>query len=105
MARDKFSVLTEQMFYILLSLKEERCGSDIMRQCQEITFGRINIGPVTLYNLLDQFLKAGIIQELPTDTKKRNYLLTEKGLQLLKDEYERIQTQAADYEKLILGKE
>ena len=30
MAREKFQTLTEQMFYILLALQEERCGADIM---------------------------------------------------------------------------
>lgn len=30
MAREKFQTLTEQMFYILLSLQEELCGADVM---------------------------------------------------------------------------
>ena len=30
MAREKFSTLTEQMFYILLCLREECCGMDVM---------------------------------------------------------------------------
>ena len=105
MARDKFSVLTEQMFYILLCLKQERCGSEITQQCMQLTHGRIKIGPGTLYNLLDQFLKADIIKEIPSQSKKRNYILTDKGFELLASEYERIRIQTADYEKLILGKE
>ena len=30
MPREKFQALTEQMFYILLCLKDECCGMDIM---------------------------------------------------------------------------
>ena len=52
MAREKFQTLTEQMFYILLCLRTEQCGTDIMAQVQRITQGRVSVGPGTLYNLL-----------------------------------------------------
>ena len=55
MARAKFQTLTEQMFYVLLCLRQECCGMDIMEKVHEMTEGRVNIGPGTLYNLLDQF--------------------------------------------------
>ena len=29
MARARFQTLTEQMFYVLLCLREERCGADV----------------------------------------------------------------------------
>lgn len=32
MAREKFRTLTEQMFYVLLCLRTEYCGMDIMEQ-------------------------------------------------------------------------
>ena len=59
MAREKFQTLTEQMFYILLALQEERCGADIMALVAQITQNRVTIGPGTLYNLLEDFLSAG----------------------------------------------
>lgn len=31
MAREKFQTLTEQMFYVLLCLREECCGMDVAR--------------------------------------------------------------------------
>ena len=52
MAREKFSTLTEQMFYILLCLREECCGMDVMARVNELTGGRVAVGPGTLYNLL-----------------------------------------------------
>ena len=63
MAREKFSTLTEQMFYILLCLRTECCGMDVMQQVTKLTDGRVRIGPGTLYNLLVQFADAGMIRE------------------------------------------
>ena len=52
MPREKFQALTEQMFYILLCLKDECCGMDIMNRVEQLTCGRVRVGPGTLYNLL-----------------------------------------------------
>ena len=46
MAREKFHTLTEQMFYILLCLTKEQCGTDIMAAVSALTDGRVNVGPV-----------------------------------------------------------
>ena len=62
MPREKFRTLTEQMFYILLCLRKECCGMDIMEEVSRITEGRVSVGPGTLYNLLEQFLTAGMIR-------------------------------------------
>lgn len=104
MPREKFVTLTEQMFYILLCLQAECCGMDIMEQVRKITGGRVNVGPGTLYNLLEQFNDEKIIRLTKVEGKKRSYILTEKGRDLLRREYERIQQQAKDYE-LFFGKE
>ena len=79
MAREKFRTLTEQMFYILLCLRNECCGTDIMAQVQTLTAGRVNVGPGTLYNLLEQFLSAGMIVETKVEGRRRSYLITETG--------------------------
>ena len=60
MPRAKFQTLTEQMFYILLCLYQECCGMDIMEKVTQMTGGRVSVGPGTLYNLLENFLEAGI---------------------------------------------
>ena len=39
MAREKFQTLTEQMFYILLCLREERCGVHVMEAEAKLTGG------------------------------------------------------------------
>lgn len=99
MAREKFQTLTEQMFYILLCLQEERCGADIMAHVREMTGGRVSVGPGTLYNLLEQFLAAGMIQERDPQGRKRIYLLTEAGRQALEQEYRRMERLTEDYRK------
>ena len=100
MAREKFSTLTEQMFYILLCLREECCGMDVMARVNELTGGRVAVGPGTLYNLLEQFLAAGYIVETRAEGRRRSYQLTAEGETLLQNEVERLQAQVRDYEKL-----
>ncbi len=99
MPREKFQTLTEQMFYILMTLKNECCGIDIMEQIKKITGGSVNVGPGTLYNLLEQFSREGIIRLTKVEGKKRSYILTDKGAALLEKEYTRLQRQAEDYRR------
>lgn len=101
MPREKFQALTEQMFYILLCLKTECCGMDIMAKIDTITGGRIKIGPGTLYNLLEQFHEAKFISLTKIEGRRRSYILTQKGREILKAEYDRICTQAVDYRRLM----
>ena len=98
MAREKFQTLTEQMFYILLCLRRELCGTDIMAQVSELTQGRVSVGPGTLYNLLESFVQAGYSAGTKVEGRKRSYLITDAGQKALEDEYRRLRTLAADYE-------
>lgn len=100
MARAKFHTLTEQMFYVLLCLRDERCGIDILDLVPELTGGRVSVGSGTLYNLLEQFLDAGFIRETRVEGRRRSYILTGRGLETLKNEYERIRAQAADFRRV-----
>ena len=103
MPRKKFVTLTEAMFYILICLQKECCGTDIMQQVQDLTNGRVRIGPGTLYNLLDQFLKNQMIQETSVQGRRKNYQITQYGKELLDLEYERIKQLAKDYERSIFS--
>lgn len=64
MPRPKFQTLTEQMFYILLCLKDECYGIDIFDKISALTGDQVTVGSGTLYNLLEQFLEAGMIREV-----------------------------------------
>ena len=104
MAREKFQTLTEPMFYILLCLRKECCGADIMAQVDALTRGRVNIGPGTLYNLLDSFLRSEMIRETAVEGRKRSYLITAKGRAALESEYRRLLALTEDY-KACVGEE
>ena len=105
MPRAKFQTLTEQMFYILLCLREECYGMDIMDKVPAMTSGRVNVGPGTLYNLLEQFLDAGMIRETKAEGRRRSYILTDKGRESLAGEYDRIARQMADYRRIFRKEE
>ena len=99
MAREKFKTLTEQMFYVLLCLQQECCGNDILLRVPDMTAGRVNVGSGTLYNLLEQFLEEKMIEETKVEGRKRSYRITQKGLSMLRQEYERLNAQAEDYRR------
>lgn len=100
MSRKKLKTLTEQMFYILLCIKDECCGTDVMAAVEQITEGRVRIGPGTLYHLLEQFASEEIIQETACDGRKRTYMLTAKGREVLREEIQRLQMQINDYNRI-----
>ena len=101
MAKEPLKVLTESMFYVLLSLlRQERCGADVMAWVAEATGGRVAVGPGTLYNLLEQFLQAGYIRETKVEGRKRSYVLTPAGQDALEAEVRRLRQLTADYERL-----
>lgn len=101
MAREKFHTLTEQMFYILLCLTKEQCGTDLMSAVSALTGGRVIVGPGTLYNLLEQFQTAGMIEETKMEGRRRSYRITAAGRQALAEEYRRLITLAEDYRRVM----
>ena len=100
MSSEKFQTLTEQMYYVLLCLKSECCGMDIMEWVNKKTCGRVAIGPGTLYNLLEQFLDAQMIKETKVEGRKRSYTITEKGQEMLEAEVARMKKLIFDYAQL-----
>ena len=104
MPRAKFQTLTEQMYYILLCLSSECYGMDIMDKVPQMTDGRVKVGSGTLYNLLEQFLDAEMIRETKAEGRRRCYILTGKGRELLDNEYKRLNSLVLDYQRL-MGKE
>lgn len=92
MAREQFQNLTEPMYYILISLLSERCGVDIMKTVLEISNGRVKVGPGTLYTLLGRFEEEKLIIETSREGRRRNYKITEKGKEILNEEYKRLKT-------------
>lgn len=105
MARAKFQTLTEQMFYILLCLKDECYGMDILDKIPDMTNNRVNVGSGTLYDLLQQFSDAKMICETKVEGRRRSYILTEKGKEMLEKEYARLCAEVEDYKRIFCGGE
>lgn len=100
MPREKFQTLTEPMFYILMCLRKEGCGMDIMAEVEQLTNGRVTLGPGTLYHLLEQFVGEGLIRETKAVGRRRSYILTQKGRDMLHNEFQRLNTLVYDYKQV-----
>ena len=105
MARKKLETLTEQMYYVLLSLTQERHGYGIMQYVAELTRGRVTIGAGTLYALLSRFEEEGLITLTDTREGRKYYKLTAEGEQTLQGEYDRLRRQVQDGATLLDRKE
>ena len=100
MAREPLRVLTESMFYVLLSLlRQERCGTEIVEFVDNTTAGRVPLGPGTLYTILGQFVEERLIEETAVEGRKRTYRITERGRALYRQELSRLKLCVEDGER------
>lgn len=84
--------LTESTYYILLSLYHPQHGYGIMQQTEQLSNGRVHLGAGTLYGALNSLCEKGWIRMLPVESgsRKKEYQLTEEGLDVLKRELRRL---------------
>ena len=96
--------LTEATYYILLSLVEPRHGYGIMQQAEALSGGRVRLAAGTLYGALSSLCEKEWILLLPTaeGSRKKEYMLTERGYHVLKNELERLRELVVSGD-LILG--
>ena len=89
---NKDLALTEATYYILLSLVEPRHGYGIMQQAEALSGGRVRLAAGTLYGALSSLCEKEWILLLPTaeGSRKKEYMLTERGYHVLKNELERL---------------
>ena len=95
--------LTEATYYILLSLVRPRHGYGIMQLTEEMSGGRVHLAAGTLYGALNALSTKGWIIQLPSDedSRRKEYRLTEKGLQVLRVEVERLRELADNGERIL----
>lgn len=92
------------MYYILLALTSECCGcNDIMKKVEEISKGRISVGPGTLYTLLGKFESSDLIRETEVQGRKRSYIITKQGYEALNQEYIRLKSMVNEGAEYIGG--
>ena len=99
MAREQLKNLTEPMYYVLLALQRENHGYGIMQEIEELTGGRVIIGAGTIYTLLGRFEHEEIIVQMSEEDRRKTYIITDKGRQLLDEEIRRLRMLLADSER------
>lgn len=82
--------MTEAMYYILLALLEPGHGYGMMQRIRQISGGRLQMGPGTLYGVLNRMKKEGWITLESQDERRKTYQITEAGRQALHEEYRRL---------------
>ena len=90
---DKNLPLTEALFYILLAVRKPNHGYGITQEVEELTGGRVTLGPGTLYGAIQSLVKKGWIRIYSEDTesrKKKEYLITDEGKAVFEAERERL---------------
>ncbi len=84
------SPMTEAMYYILLALMNPNHGYQLMSSIEQVSKGRIKMGPGTLYGVLTRLQKDELIVILNDDGRRKTYAITEEGRAALKAEYKRL---------------
>ena len=99
--------LTESTYYILLSLYTPQEGYGIMQMTEQLSGGRIRLAAGTLYGALNTLCEKGWIAPLPMeeDSRKKGYKLTQKGIEVLEKELERLHQLVDNGEMVLRGGE
>lgn len=95
---DDLLPLSPTVFHVLVAMAEgPRHGYAIARDVEELTDGRIVMGPGTLYGSLQRMTAAGLIEEAgnPGDgslhaDRRRYYRMTRLGAAVLRADSERL---------------
>lgn len=81
--------LTDSSYLILLALLQPQHGYAIMKQVSIVTDGNVSIGPASMYTILKKLQKNGYITLEENDERKKIYLITELGFEVLERDIER----------------
>lgn len=91
---DKNIPLTEALFYILLAVRKPNHGYGITHEVEQLTNGRVQLGPGTLYGAVQSLEKKGWIEIYSEDTasrKKKEYIITPTGKEVFEAETRRLE--------------
>lgn len=99
---NEYPVLTESTYYILLSLYTPQHGYGIMQRTEALSGGRVRLAAGTLYGALTSLCDKGWIALLPAaDGRKKEYRLTDRGMDVLKNELHRLRQLVANGETVL----
>ena len=95
--------LTEALFYILLAVRKPVHGYGIIQEVEEMTGGRVRLGPGTLYGAISSLLEKGWIVLYSADLgsrKKKEYVITNRGREVFSAELRRLRELVENGEKM-----
>lgn len=82
--------MTETGFYILLCLQSPNHGYGVVQMVERMTEGEIRLSPGTMYGSLSKMEKDKLIQFVREEEKRKLYVITELGMEVLQLEKKRI---------------
>ena len=99
--------LTEGVYYILLSLLEPCHGYGIIQNVEKLSSGRVRLAAGTLYGAINTLLEKGWIAALEgeADSRKKEYVITELGREMLNKELQRLEELVQNGKRLLGGSE
>lgn len=102
MNRDKNLPLTETTYYILLALLKPSHGYLIMQTVEELSNQQVRVAAGTLYGAIENLLKQELIQSVKSeDDRRKVYVITQKGKDILKLDFERMRHMIDITERLL----
>ncbi|MDX8045303.1 PadR family transcriptional regulator [Gracilibacillus sp. S3-1-1] len=99
--------LSESTYLVLLALYQQPLhGYGIIKEIEQVSEGAIILAPGTLYGVLKNLQKQGLIETIAIEKeqrKKKTYAITEQGKEALHIEYVRYIRMTKLSEKVIPG--
>lgn len=95
--------LTEALFYILLAARRPIHGYGIIQEVAEMTGGRVNLGPGTLYGAISTLVDRGWITLYSAEEgsrRKKEYVITDQGRAAFAAELARLRELVRNGEKM-----
>ncbi|MGD6804898.1 PadR family transcriptional regulator [Rossellomorea vietnamensis] len=88
--KHKLLPLSETMHYILLALCEPLHGYAAMQKIEKLSNGSVILAAGTLYGAIENLNKHGWIEPVGNSGRKKIYMITSEGKDVLKIEKERL---------------
>jgi DNA-binding PadR family transcriptional regulator len=87
----KYLPLTESTAYILLALRQPLHGYGVMQKVEIMSENTVKIGPGTLYGAFSTLETEGLITKAGEEERRKLYVLTTKGQEVIKEHIRRIE--------------
>ncbi|WP_035512527.1 PadR family transcriptional regulator [Halalkalibacillus halophilus] len=98
MKQHKLLPLSETMHYILLALREPLHGYAVMQKVENLSHGTVVLAAGTLYGAIENLNKHGWIEPVGNSGRRKFYVITTEGKEILSRENERLSHIVSLYE-------